>query len=148
MAATNLKKQLKHFITSLQDQGILDVFFNQLQQLNSKQNPPLLLELISIFCQDAEISIAEMTHHLNSAVVDYDKVIAWVHKLKGGSASIGGKQVAAACRELRLACDDKHQERCVAALQKTKEAFSILRDSLNTISDLERAILETEGRRS
>jgi histidine-containing phosphotransfer protein len=45
-------------------QGILDDHFDHVQKLQTEVNPRFLLDIVTVFCQDAENSIAELTKYL------------------------------------------------------------------------------------
>ncbi|XP_059431233.1 histidine-containing phosphotransfer protein 2-like [Corylus avellana] len=145
MAGTDLRAQLNNFIKAMHDQGILDEHFEHVKGLQNEYNPYFVLEIVSIFCRDAENVIAEVTKFLDEPVVDYVKTIGLVHQLRGGSSSLGGSRMAIACRELRQATQDNKKEECLQALEKVKREFSTLHEKLNVISQMERTILTNEG---
>ncbi|XP_040992563.1 histidine-containing phosphotransfer protein 1-like isoform X2 [Juglans microcarpa x Juglans regia] len=121
-------------------QGILDHNFENVQNLQCQENPHFVLEIIEMFCRDAEISIAEMTKYVDEPVVDYAKVTCFIHQLKGSSSSVGGCRIVVACRELRKASENKMKERCIEACNKIKREYFIVRDNLNAIAKMERSI--------
>ncbi|XP_062171348.1 histidine-containing phosphotransfer protein 1-like [Alnus glutinosa] len=147
MEGANLRQQLKNHIQSMKDQGILDDHFDHVQKLQTEVNPCFLLDIVTVFCQDAENSIAELTKYLDEPAVDYAKVTAFVHQLKGSSSSVGGNRMALACRELRRASEDNKKEECLQALDKINREYNTLRDGLNAISQKVRTILTNEGGR-
>ncbi|XVF69134.1 hypothetical protein PTKIN_Ptkin11bG0056300 [Pterospermum kingtungense] len=148
MVGTTLSQQLKNYIQTLQhDQGILDHHFDHVKALQNEENPQFVMEVISMFSHDAETGIAQLTTFLNSDVVDYGKVISFVHQLKGSSSSIGGQRMALACRELRHACDNRDKERCLEIFERLKQEYYTLRECLSVISQMERAIMANESRR-
>ncbi|KAK8514441.1 hypothetical protein V6N12_009147 [Hibiscus sabdariffa] len=111
MVGTTLSQQLNNYIQTMHEQGILDYHFDHVKALQNEENPRFVMEVISMFAHDAEAGIAHLTTVLNSAVVDFAKVISFVHQLKGSSSSIGGVRMALACREIRHACDNLDKER-------------------------------------
>ncbi|EOY33504.1 hypothetical protein QUC31_018902 [Theobroma cacao] len=147
MVGTTLSQELKNYIQSMHDQGVLDHHFDHVKALQNEENPQFVMEVISMFCQDAEIGVAEITRFLNAPVVDFAKVINFVHQLKGSSSSIGGQRMALACRELRQASENRDKERCLEIFERMKQEYNTLRGCLNAISQMERTILENETRR-
>ncbi|KAK9013924.1 hypothetical protein V6N11_005099 [Hibiscus sabdariffa] len=88
MVGTSLSQQLKNYIQTMHDQGMLDYHFDHVKALQNEENPRFLMEVVSMFAHDAEAGIAHLTTLLNSAVVDFAKVISFVHQLKvEGSSS-------------------------------------------------------------
>ncbi|RWW20888.1 hypothetical protein BHE74_00008963 [Ensete ventricosum] len=67
-------------------QGLLDAQFRQLQMLQDASNPGFVAEVITLFCEDSERMLTELTKLLDQTVVDYQKVDAYVHQLKGSSS--------------------------------------------------------------
>ncbi|KAH9660053.1 Histidine-containing phosphotransfer protein 5 [Citrus sinensis] len=116
MVGTSLQQELNNFVRSLREQGILDHNFDTLSRIQNDQSPLFVTEVINLFTRDAENAITQARDSLQEPSVDYDKLIAAVHQLRGASSSIGGCRVALACRELRSAIDDKDKERWAAAL--------------------------------
>ncbi|KAK9175618.1 hypothetical protein WN944_027625 [Citrus x changshan-huyou] len=111
MVGTSLQQELNNFVRSLREQGILDHNFDTLSRIQNDQSPLFVTEVINLFTRDAENAITQAHDSLQEPSVDYDKLIAAVHQLRGASSSIGGCRVALACRELRSAIDDKDKER-------------------------------------
>ncbi|KAG7950595.1 hypothetical protein I3843_13G122500 [Carya illinoinensis] len=120
--------------------GILDHNFENVQNLQGEENPHFVLDIIDIFCRDAEICIEDMTKSVDEPVVDYAKVTGFIHLLKGSSSSVGGCRIVLACRELRKATESKTKERCVEAVNNIKREFFTVRDNLNAIAKMERSI--------
>ncbi|XP_022730057.1 histidine-containing phosphotransfer protein 1-like [Durio zibethinus] len=146
MVGTTLSQQLRNYIQTMHDQGILDHHFDHVKSLQNEENPQFVMEVISMFSHDAEIGISQATEFLN-CVVDFAKVICFVHQLKGSSSSIGGQRMAMACRELRHACDIRSKERCLEIFGRLKQEYNTLHECLNTISQMERTIIANETRR-
>ncbi|KAL4311182.1 hypothetical protein GQ457_01G038500 [Hibiscus cannabinus] len=141
MVGTSLSQQLENYIQTMHDQGILDYHFDHVKALQNEENPRFLMEVISMFAHDAEAGIAHLTTLLNSAVVDFAKVISFVHQLKGSSSSIGGVRMALACRQIRHACDNMDKERCLQLLERMKQEYNSLKECLNIIFEMERSIV-------
>ncbi|XP_022752589.1 histidine-containing phosphotransfer protein 1-like [Durio zibethinus] len=147
MVGTTLSEQLNNHIQTMHDQGILDHHFDHVKKLQNEGNPQFVVRVISMFFNDAETGIAQITSFLNSDDVDFAKTINYVHQLKGCSSSIGGQRMALACSELRNACDDRDKQRCLEIFERVKQEYSTLQECFNTISQMERTIAnETGGR--
>ncbi|KAG6500453.1 hypothetical protein ZIOFF_040298 [Zingiber officinale] len=89
--------------------GLLDQQFQQLQMLQDASNPDFVSEVITLFCKDSEIILAELTKLLNQPVVDFQKVDAYVHQLKGSSS------------------------RCLSSLNAMEREYFHLKDKLGTM---------------
>ncbi|KAF5447549.1 hypothetical protein F2P56_033097 [Juglans regia] len=140
MAETDVKQQIKDYVQTMHEQGILDHNFENVQNLQCQENPHFVLEIIDMFCRDAEICIAEMAKYVDEPVVDYAKVTGFIHQLKGSSSSVGGCRIVVACRELRKATENKMKEGCLEACNKIKREYFVVRDNLNAIAKMERSI--------
>ncbi|KAK6231803.1 hypothetical protein SCA6_001876 [Theobroma cacao] len=87
MALAALKTQLKNFVQSMFDEGVLDSQFSQIQALQDSSNPNFVDEVITLFCTDAERIITELNKYL-----------------------IGAHRLKLACVNLRQASDDRSKE--------------------------------------
>ncbi|KAG1363558.1 putative Histidine-containing phosphotransfer protein 2 [Cocos nucifera] len=94
MAATALKEQLNGLVNSMFAEGLLDEQFQQLQMLQDGSNPGFVAEVVTLFCEDSERILAELTKLMDQAVVDSSKVDAYVHQLKGSSSRILEEELA------------------------------------------------------
>ncbi|XP_010909682.1 histidine-containing phosphotransfer protein 2 isoform X3 [Elaeis guineensis] len=116
MAATALKEQLNGLVNSMFAEGLLDEQFQQLQMLQDGSNPGFVAEVVTLFCEDSERILADLTKLMDQAVVDYSKVDAYVHQLKGSSS------------------------RCMRALNVVKHEYYHLRSKFETMLQLENRI--------
>ncbi|XP_058087262.1 histidine-containing phosphotransfer protein 2-like isoform X2 [Magnolia sinica] len=110
MSSAALKEQLHGLVNSMFREGLLDEQFTQLQMLQDANNPGFVAEVVALFCEDSERILAELTKYLDQAVVDYQKVDAYVHQLKGSSSSVGAHHVKLACIEFRQFCEDNNRD--------------------------------------
>ncbi|URD82022.1 histidine-containing phosphotransfer protein [Musa troglodytarum] len=110
MALMALREQLDGLVNSMFLEGLLDDQFEQLQMLQDESSPGFIAELITLFCGDSERILAELTKLLDQAVVDYQKVDAFVHQLKGSSSSVGAQHVKLACVQFRQFCEEHNKE--------------------------------------
>ncbi|KAF3636917.1 Histidine-containing phosphotransfer protein 3 [Capsicum annuum] len=106
-----LQRKLAEYTTSLyNEKKILDEQFIQLQQLQDESNPDFVVEVVSLFFEDSERLLNELAKALNQANVDFKKLNAHVHQMKGSSSSIGAQRVQRACIAFRNYCDDCNVE--------------------------------------
>ncbi|ERN13118.1 hypothetical protein AMTR_s00040p00173990 [Amborella trichopoda] len=90
--------------------GCLDEQFHQLQLLQDESNPGFVAEVISLFCDDSEKILTELTRILAQDVVEFNNITAFVHQLKGSSSSIGAHKVKLACNKFRTCCENTNKE--------------------------------------
>ncbi|XP_002529070.2 histidine-containing phosphotransfer protein 1 isoform X1 [Ricinus communis] len=147
MVGIDLMHQQRLFVRNLKQQGILDNHFDQVLEIRTVDNPRFVLEVISMFLNDADNCVSELNRLLNEAVVDYTQVVNYCHQLRGSSASIGARLVAVASRELRLATDEMDQHRCLVAFDKLKDEYQNLKNNFNIITQIERTIVANHTRR-
>ncbi|URD90425.1 histidine-containing phosphotransfer protein [Musa troglodytarum] len=111
-----LRERLNVLVNSMFLEGLLDQQFRQLQMLQDASSPGFVAEVITLFCEDSERMLTELTKLLDQAVVDYQKVDAYVHQLKGSSS------------------------RCLSALNMVKHQYYSLRSKFDTMLQLEQRI--------
>ncbi|CAI0544398.1 unnamed protein product [Linum tenue] len=120
----------------------LDVNFDTVAGLRSPENPRFLVEIIDTFVAHSATVVARLESEINQPIPFYDDAVRELFQLKGSSSSMGGGRVAAACLELRRACDDSDKQRCLESLEKVKDEYQTLRDTLIEISRMEKIILD------
>ncbi|CAL9134624.1 histidine-containing phosphotransfer protein 2-like isoform X1 [Musa acuminata AAA Group] len=140
MSLMALREQLNGLVNSMFLEGLLDDQFEQLQMLQDESSPGFIAELITLFCGDSERILAELTKLLDQAVVDYQKVDAFVHQLKGSSSSVGAQHVKLACVQFRQFCEEHNKEGCLRALNVVKHEYYLLRGKFDTMLQLEQRI--------
>ncbi|BFG34656.1 hypothetical protein CerSpe_209320 [Prunus speciosa] len=146
MSGTRLEQQLKSFIRSLREQGILDHRFNQMKELEN-ETPGLVMEVITLVLRDGDAGIEELTRNLRERDINYPKVADLAHKLKGIGSSVGGCRMAHACCELRDASEAYSKERSLSGFDRVRREYLVLRENLNQILQMEHAINAFEPRR-
>ncbi|CAD5197400.1 unnamed protein product [Musa acuminata subsp. malaccensis] len=154
MSLMALREQLNGLVNSMFLEGLLDDQFEQLQMLQDESSPGFIAELITLFCGDSERILAELTKLLDQAVVDYQKVDAFVHQLKGSSSSVGAQHVKLACVQFRQFCEEHNKEglkgiyffRCLRALNVVKHEYYLLRGKFDTMLQLEQRIQAYESK--
>ncbi|GMP40484.1 hypothetical protein CsSME_00010917 [Camellia sinensis var. sinensis] len=141
-----LQRQLTNYTTSLYNERFLDEQqFTQLQQLQDESNPEFVVEVVSLFFEDSERLLNELTKALDQQSVDFKKVDAHVHQFKGSSSSIGAQRVQNACISFRNNCDQQNIEGCLESLQQVKHEYSLVKNKLETLFKLEQRLLKAGG---
>ncbi|KAG0495349.1 hypothetical protein HPP92_000040 [Vanilla planifolia] len=110
------EQQLDALVSGMYREGFLDEQFQQIRALDEGGSPDFLVEVIGLFCVDADRILTELTDLLNQPAVDFQKVDAYVHQLKGSSAS------------------------CLHALDLAKQRFYELSKRLNNMIQLEQTV--------
>ncbi|KAK1607028.1 hypothetical protein QYE76_030701 [Lolium multiflorum] len=85
MAAT-MKLSTLGYAASMLSTGLFDEEFQKLLLLQNNSDPNFVTETITMFCEDGEQTIGELTKQLGKQCVNFDEVANFVHKLEGGSA--------------------------------------------------------------
>ncbi|KAL6838427.1 hypothetical protein ACP4OV_031672 [Aristida adscensionis] len=140
-AAAALREKLNAHLAAMFAAGLVDDQFQQLQMLQDDGGTPgFVAEVVNLFCDDAERIITEIAKQLEQPVVDFDKVDALVHQLKGSSASVGAQKVKFTCMQYRQLCQDKNRDGCLMALAVVRNEFYDLRNKFQIMLQLEQQI--------
>ncbi|XP_010242577.1 PREDICTED: histidine-containing phosphotransfer protein 1 isoform X2 [Nelumbo nucifera] len=110
MDVGQLQRRLVDYTASLFREGFLDDQFTQLQQLQDESNPDFVFEVVSLFFEDSERLLNDLAISLDQPSVDFKKVDAHVHQLKGSSSSIGAQRVKNVCIAFRNFCEEQNIE--------------------------------------
>ncbi|XVF31266.1 hypothetical protein REPUB_Repub16aG0130800 [Reevesia pubescens] len=145
MDLVQLQKQLVDYRTSLYHEGFLDEQFTQLQELQDENNPDFVVEVVSLFFEDSERLLNELTKALEQQSVDFKRVDAHVHQLKGSSSSIGAQRVQKVCIAFRNYCEEQNVEGCLKCLQQVKHEYSLVKTKFESMFQLEQQILNAGG---
>uniref|UniRef100_A0A5B7B444 Histidine-containing phosphotransfer protein n=1 Tax=Davidia involucrata TaxID=16924 RepID=A0A5B7B444_DAVIN len=140
-----LQRQLVDYTTSLYNEGFLDDQFTQLQQLQDESNPDFVVEVVSLFFEDSDRLLNELSKALVEQSVDFKKVDAHVHQLKGSSSSIGAQRVQRVCIAFRNYCDEKNSEGCLKCLQQVKNEYSLVKNKLESLFKLQQQLSAARG---
>ncbi|KAM0940354.1 putative signal transduction histidine kinase, phosphotransfer (Hpt) domain, HPT domain superfamily [Dioscorea sansibarensis] len=140
MAAVALKEQLVSLMDSMYQEGLLDEQFQQLQSLQDETNPCFVMEVVTLFCDDAERIFGELDRIMNQPVIEFQQVDAYIHQLKGSSSSVGAQNVKLACVQFRHSLEDNDREGCLRALNVVKREYLHLRSKLESMLQLEQRI--------
>uniref|UniRef100_A0A7C8YZ44 Histidine-containing phosphotransfer protein n=1 Tax=Opuntia streptacantha TaxID=393608 RepID=A0A7C8YZ44_OPUST len=145
MEVTEMQRQFLEYSQSLFREGYLDSQFTQLQQLQDESNPDFVMEVVTLFFEDSERLVRDLTCALDQPVVDFKTVDAHVHQLKGSSSSIGAQRVKNACIEFRNFCEEQNADACRACLQQVNQEYFLVKSKLQTLFTMEQQIVAAGG---
>ncbi|KAK6944017.1 Homeobox domain [Dillenia turbinata] len=123
---------------------ILDYQFGQVMAFQDENDPNFVVDVTSIFCEDAQRTIHELSLLLNQPVVDFGAMEARLQKLRGGSLSIGAHRVNLATVEFLLAAQASNREGCLHALNKLMIEYQIVHAKFEIIVQIEQKIKQYE----
>ncbi|XVE65698.1 hypothetical protein DITRI_Ditri08aG0020500 [Diplodiscus trichospermus] len=145
MEVGQMQRRLVDYTKSLFMEGFLDGQFSQLQQLQDESNPDFVVEVVSLFFDDSEKLLNDLAIALDQPNVDFKRVDAHVHQLKGSSSSIGAQRVKNACIAFCNFCKQHNIESCLRCLQQVKQEFYLVKNKLETLFRLEQQIVGAGG---
>ncbi|XP_004494648.1 histidine-containing phosphotransfer protein 1-like isoform X2 [Cicer arietinum] len=140
-----LQRQLVEYTSSLFQEGFLDGQFNQLQLLQDESNPNFVVEVVTLFFEDAERLLNGMEKELGHDNIDFKRVDALVHQLKGSSSSIGAQRVHRVCIAFRNYCEEKNTEGCFKSLQEIKQEYTLVKSKFETLFKMEQKLFAAGG---
>lgn len=144
-SVAQLQMQLIEYTSSLFQEGFLDDQFNQLQQLQDESNPDFVVEVVTLFFEDAERLLNDMEKSLCQEKIDFKRVDALVHQLKGSSSSIGAQRVQRVCISFRNYCDVKNAEGCLKSLREIKQEYALVKNKFETLFKMEQQVYGKGG---
>ncbi|KMZ72423.1 Histidine-containing phosphotransfer protein 5 [Zostera marina] len=144
MDAKLLQRELLELTTRVLEEGVIDKQFLEIQTLRDEDNPNFTDEVVALFFEDAQKLINEITKALEQGqnYVDFGKISADAHQLKGISASVGAKRITDLCIAFRGFCDQLISE---GSLQQLHYEFSLTKNKIESIFKLEKQILAAGG---
>nr|CAD1820420.1 unnamed protein product [Ananas comosus var. bracteatus] len=155
MEVSRLQRRYVDFTSALYHEGFMDAQFTELQHLQDENNPNFVSEVVSLFFEDSERLLNELSRTLDQQIVDFRKVDAHVHQLKGSSASIGAQRVKNVCLAFRSCCDENNLEGKLPILVFNKSFFGpttlikqecyLVKNKLDALFRLEQQILAAGG---
>ncbi|AES82555.1 putative signal transduction histidine kinase, phosphotransfer (Hpt) domain-containing protein [Medicago truncatula] len=138
--------QLVEYTSSLFQQGFLDDQFNQLQLLQDESNPNFVVEVVTLFFEDAEKLLNQLEKEIGQENnIDFKRVDALVHQLKGSSSSIGAQRVQRVCIAFKNYCEEKNIEGCFKSLQDIKQEYTLVKTKFETLFKMEQQIFAAGG---
>ncbi|XP_076958997.1 histidine-containing phosphotransfer protein 1-like isoform X2 [Bidens hawaiensis] len=140
-----LQRQFIDYTTSLHNEGYLDNQFTELQKLQDESNPDFVTEVVSMYFEDSDKLLNNLTTALQQRNVDYKQVDAHAHQFKGSSSSIGAKRVTNVCAHFKGFCEAKNLDGCLRCLQQVKQEYIFFRNKLEALFRLEQQILQAGG---
>ncbi|CAB4262820.1 unnamed protein product [Prunus armeniaca] len=145
MEVGQMQRQWVDYTKSLFLEGFLDGQFLQLQQLQDESNPDFVVEVVSLFFEDSEKLLNDLTRALEQPSVDFKRVDAHVHQFKGSSSSIGAQRVKNACIAFRNFCEEQNTDGCVRCVQQVKQEYYLVKSKLETLFAMEQQIVAAGG---
>ncbi|KAH6769823.1 histidine-containing phosphotransmitter 1 [Perilla frutescens var. hirtella] len=140
-----LQRSYLEYTNALFREGFLDGQFVQLQLLRDESNPDFVVEVVTLFFEDSERILNELSRALDDQNVDFKKIDANVHQLKGSSSSIGAQRVRNSCIAFRNFCDEQNVEGCLRCLQQVKQEYLLVKAKLEALIRLEQQIVTAGG---
>ncbi|KAH6755513.1 histidine-containing phosphotransmitter 1 [Perilla frutescens var. hirtella] len=140
-----LQRSYLEYTNALFREGFLDGQFVQLQLLRDDSNPDFVVEVVTLFFEDSERILNELSRALDDQNVDFKKIDANVHQLKGSSSSIGAQRVRNSCIAFRNFCDEQNVEGCLRCLQQVKQEYLLVKAKLEALIRLEQQIVTAGG---
>ncbi|GAV63367.1 Hpt domain-containing protein/2OG-FeII_Oxy_3 domain-containing protein [Cephalotus follicularis] len=148
MEVGQMQRRLLDYTKTLFMEGFLDGQFLQLQQLQDESNPGFVVEVVSLFFDDSERLLNDLTWALDQPSVDFGRVDSHVHQLKGSSSSIAAQRIKNASLAFRNFCEEQNVEACHRCLQQIKQEYYLARNNLETLFRLEQQIVAAGGSNS
>ncbi|KAK9084071.1 hypothetical protein Scep_030542 [Stephania cephalantha] len=140
-----LQRRFSEYLTSLFNEGFLDEQFKQLQELQDENSPDFVFEVVTLFFEDSERLLNELAKALVQPSIDFQKVDAHVHQLKGSSSSIGAGRVKDVCIHFRNFCEEQNIEGCLRCMQQIKHEYSLVKNKLENLFRLEQQVIQAGG---
>ncbi|KAL8167713.1 hypothetical protein V2J09_009212 [Rumex salicifolius] len=145
MDVAQAQTQYLNFGGSMYREGYLDDQFTVLQILADESQPGFVLEIISIFFNDSDRILQDLTQLLDKPVPDFNQVAELVHTLKGSSSSVGAKKVKNVCTTFKKYSEEQNLQGCQMCLQQVKQDYALVRNKLETLLSMQLQIKAAGG---
>ncbi|XP_038875263.1 histidine-containing phosphotransfer protein 1 isoform X3 [Benincasa hispida] len=116
-----MQRQWVEYTKSLFLEDFLDSQFIELQKLQDEGNPDFIVEVVSLFFEDSERLLNDLTAAFDQPDVDFQKIDGHVHQLKGSSS------------------------RCLRCLQQLKQETCLVKNKLENLFRMEQQIVAAGG---
>ncbi|CAL1402074.1 unnamed protein product [Linum trigynum] len=140
MSLFSRMRELKHFVQSMINEGILDHQFSQVRALHDATNPEFVAEVINSFCCDGDRIVREINMYLGVVDVSFSKMEESLHQIRGSSSTIGARRLKVVCDELLQACIDRNRDRSIRVANDVTREYCILCNKLGSVLEMEVAI--------
>ncbi|XP_004293302.1 PREDICTED: histidine-containing phosphotransfer protein 1-like [Fragaria vesca subsp. vesca] len=145
MDVGQMQRQWVDYIKSLFLEGFLDGQFLHLQKLQDESTPDFVVEVVSIFFDETEKLLNDVTTALEQPSVDFRIIGGHVYRFKGSSSSVGAQRVKDGCIAFRNYCEEENIEGCIGCLQELKQEYYLVKDKLQTLFAMEQQIVAAGG---
>ncbi|KAK1352593.1 Histidine-containing phosphotransfer protein [Heracleum sosnowskyi] len=141
-----LQSQYLDFLTSLLREGLVDVQFMQLLELESVAGaePQFLSDIVNEFFDASD----KIVHQFDIAI-EHQQVDAilkdTVYKFRGTNVSIGAKKVTTLCLGFEDDYNTHNYEGCLQCLPQIKDEYHVLKNKLQTVFSLQQQIVSAGG---
>ncbi|OMO58292.1 hypothetical protein COLO4_34753 [Corchorus olitorius] len=130
MESRTLRDQIAAMRQSFFDEGILDSQFTQLEQLEDRDNPNFVEEVLTLYFRDSANLLATVEQTMETEPTDVAKVDRILHQLKGSSASIGANKVRNEVIKTRELWQQGNQEGAKAAFLELRQEHGTFKAKL------------------
>ncbi|OMO73217.1 hypothetical protein COLO4_27209 [Corchorus olitorius] len=132
-----LNWQLLDIIRSMEEEGLVDHRLAKVHSMKENSGPFFFATTLSTFCHDSTETLRDLTQALGQIAINYQELEEFCIKMRGSASCIGGCRMANACREHWRAFQNRSsRERCVTALNTTKQEFLLLQEKMNSLVEL------------
>lgn len=135
--AEQINASIEQLLSQLNQEGLLDEQFSQLQQLQDANNPDFVQEVVELYFEDSAAKLEKLSSKLEGPVPDYNTIDQLVHQFKGSSASFGAQEIAQSCAKFRELCQQQDRNGCQLLLQHISSSFQALKSRLDIFLQLE-----------
>ncbi|KDP33805.1 hypothetical protein JCGZ_07376 [Jatropha curcas] len=140
-----LLQQIAAMRKSFFDEGTLDSFFVQLEQLQGPDDPNFVEEILTLFFSDSMDMLATVEEKLTKSPVDFTGINKILHQLKVNSASIGAKKVKDKVIAMRNNSKEHNVEGIRVSLQELRMEYETLKGKFEPYFELLKQAGPQEG---